>query len=230
MNNKLLIKILPIFIVTSSLVLAGVFTYSIAPKPSHAETTTPVRVLGVAAPSPSPIFSPTPSPKIIILVSPKPTPLKSPVVPISPTPQPSPSAKVENTVPSSPQPTNTPSPSASVAPSPSPSPSLSPTPLVSQINVQIKTPDTNSAFSLQIEDGINACDLMTKAKNEGKISSLTLDDSYLATFHTLLVKEINGLKDNWTFTVNGESPMGCSLVNLKDKDQIIWEFIIWGGQ
>ncbi len=114
---------------------------------------------------------------------------------------------------------STPNPSPP-APAPTPPPSLT----TAIVSVTIITPNPTSNFTVLLEDGFNVCDVLIKAKNEGKISSLTLDDSYLSTYKSLYVYEINGFANNWTFTVNGESPLGCSLYFPKDKDTIVWKF------
>lgn len=112
----------------------------------------------------------------------------------------------------------------SAAPLP-PSPTSTPVAVVSIVNVDIKTPDSSSSFSVEFKDGMNVCDVLQKAKDDGKISSLTIDDSYLSTLNSKYVYEINGYKNNWTFTVNGNSPLGCSLSNPKPNDIIVWKFL-----
>ena len=109
-------------------------------------------------------------------------------------------------------------------------PNLETTPLTSvpqtspTVSVAIIPPDATSNFAVVLEEAFNVCDVLVKAKNEEKISSLTLDDSYLSTYKSLYVYEINGFANNWTFTVNGGSPLGCSLYFPKDKDTIVWKF------
>ena len=71
---------------------------------------------------------------------------------------------------------------------------------------------------------MNVCDVLKKAKDLGKISSLALDDSYMSNMNSLYVREMNGLSNNWTFKVNGNSPLGCSLYQVKPNDQIVWKF------
>lgn len=222
--KKLKAKMLPILIVILGLSFAGFSSYFLQTHfvPSHTET-----VLGVSS------ASPTPNPSPVVSTTPKPVFIKSPTPTSTPTPTPIPAPSSEPktyitnnyiTV------ISTPAPTPVSSPTPVPTPSLAPTPapIVASVNIEIKASGTSSSFILQIEEGINACEVLVKAKNEGKIASVTLDDSYLATFNTLLVSEINGLSNYWVFTVNGESPMGCSLVSLKSDDQIIWEFINGG--
>ena len=93
------------------------------------------------------------------------------------------------------------------------------------MNVDIKTPDSSSSFSVELTDGMSVCDVLQKAKDDGKISSLTIDDSYLSTLKSKYVSEINKYKNNWTFTVNGNSPLGCSLSYPKPNDIIVWKFL-----
>lgn len=240
--NKILFKILPTLIIINGVVIAGFATYFLYFQISKSHTRIPIKnevknnqshVLGVGSTSPE--FTPKPKSTSTPLRSPE---IKPNILVITPTPTsvPTPSSEASETktiitnyyitqVISTPSatPTSTPTPTPSATPSPAPAPALS------VISMEIKTPDTDSNFTIEVEDGINACDLLVKAKTEGKISSLTLDDSYLATFNTLLVTEINGFSNYWVFKVNGESPMGCSLINLKNNDQIVWEFIKGGG-
>ena len=90
------------------------------------------------------------------------------------------------------------------------------------IHMQIAEPDGTLNFSLPVRG--NVCDELTEAKNEGKIHSVTFDSSYMGSMHSLYVKEINGYTNNWTFTVNEQSPQGCSLVLPKAGDNIVWKF------
>ena len=71
---------------------------------------------------------------------------------------------------------------------------------------------------------MTACDVLQKAKDAGKLKSVTFDDSYMATMHSRYISEINGFANNWTFTVNGSSPLGCSLSQPKPNDTIVWKF------
>lgn len=232
---NLLYKFLPVLLITNSLFLAGFvsnfFRTQIAS--NHQEE----KVLGVtlASPTPSRVPATQPSPRISSLPKLIPTPASTPTPKPTSTSTPEPKTIITNnyyTIAASPSPNPIPSltPTPTPSPTPSPTPISTPTPIpVNSINIEIKTPQSDTNFDLQIEDGINACDGLVKAKNEGKISSLGLDDSYLSTFNTLLVREINGLSNYWVFTVNGKSPMGCSLVSLHNHDQIVWEFIDGGN-
>jgi hypothetical protein len=99
-----------------------------------------------------------------------------------------------------------------------------PTSVVSFVNVQIQMPDAILNFSIELKQEMNVCDVLQKAKDEDKIKSLTFDDSYLSAYKSRYVYEINGYKNNWTFTVNGNSPLGCSLSTPKANNMIIWKF------
>jgi hypothetical protein len=95
---------------------------------------------------------------------------------------------------------------------------------VPTVNIQIIEPDGNFSFTVTLHDGNTICDSLTDAKLEGKIKSVTIDDSYMSSLHSAYVKEINGFTNNWTFTVNGQSPRGCSLYTPKSGDMIVWKF------
>lgn len=231
-------KIWPLAIVITGLLLSASITFAsfsiitrkevIAQKP--VETQAVLGLKASASTTPTAIPSLEPSPIIVkIIPSPKPsikpTPTtiatSAPVVISQSNPNP------QNTSPIIIQIVSTPSPSPSSSPSPSPSPSLepSPSPVVRTVAVEIKQPDATLNFDLEITNEMNVCQVMQKAKDQGKINSISISDKYLESFGTLFVEEINGYKNNWTFTVNGESPNGCSLVTLKNGDKVAWEFL-----
>lgn len=108
---------------------------------------------------------------------------------------------------------------------PQPTSTPMPTVVVKIVNLQIQTPDGTSNFTVTLKDGANVCDILQTAKDVGKITSLTLDDSYLSAYKSKYVLEMNGYRNNWTFTVNGASPLGCSLSNPKPNDIIVWKFL-----
>ncbi len=103
-------------------------------------------------------------------------------------------------------------------------PTTAPTAVVSTVTVEVKIPDAPASFSVELKDGMNVCDVLQKAKDTGKINSLSFDDSYLSAYHSRYVSEINGYRNNWTFSINGNSPLGCSLANPKPNDTIVWKF------
>ncbi|HSW88421.1 MAG TPA: DUF4430 domain-containing protein [Candidatus Saccharimonadales bacterium] len=221
-------KLLPYLILVVCLAIAGLITYTLAPKP---------KIAGIATTKTNPIspFTPTPSstePTVTIHVRNGFTPR---VLPTSwgrkpfPTLTETPTVTVTyiNTVPTT-QPTlpiitatpipQTPTPSLTLTISPTPTQTLN------TVSLQLKTPDTTSNATITLKDGANVCDVLDEAKNEGKISSVTFDDSYMSSLHSKYVSEINGYKNNWTFTINGSAPLGCSLFHPKPNDSIVWKF------
>lgn len=117
---------------------------------------------------------------------------------------------------------------AQLSPTPLPqstiTPMSQPTKTIETVTVQIIEPDGTSNFQVMLHSGNTVCDILQTAKSEEKIKSLTLDNSYMDSLHSAYVKELNGYKDNWTFTINGTSPLGCSLASPKPNDNIIWKF------
>lgn len=223
-------EILSILVILSSLLFAGSITYAFAPRsttttqPAQEEATTvvtkqqeinyspfiaqptqPQQVLGTKTKTVSPSLTPIPSSNTS-------TPTNNPTTP------PVPIIVVHNiTQVVSPTPSQTPEPTPTIVPSPSPASQT--------VSIEINSPSEKSNFTIDITDNMNACQILQKAKEEGKITSLTLDDKYLESFGTLLVAEMNGYSNNWVFTVNGESPMGCSLSFPKSGDQIVWNYL-----
>lgn len=92
------------------------------------------------------------------------------------------------------------------------------------VYVQIIDPDGTGSFEVKLNPGDDLCANLVEAKAEGKIRSLTIDDSYLAVFHSRYIREINGFSNNWTVEVNGIKPKGCSLYKPKVYDHIKWAF------
>ena len=115
--------------------------------------------------------------------------------------------------------------SPTMTPSPMPTTTATPTPLPNpKITLEIIFPSETLNLSEEIKNGSTVCDLLSQAKDEGKIQSLTIDNSYLPTLKSAYVYEINGYKNNWTFTVNETSPRGCSLSFPKPNDIVVWKF------
>lgn len=226
LNSKLL-KIWPLAVVITGLLLSASITFASFTLQTKREVIIerPVEkaVLGIeASPSATPVPSIEPSPSVLTIIAPPKPPIKpspSAAAVSSPAATPAP----QNPVPVIIQVVSTPTPTAS--PSPSPSLEPSPTPVAQKVSIEIKQPDSQINFDLEITEGINVCQAMQKAKDEGKINSISISDKYLESFGTLFVEEINGYKNNWVFTVNGESPNGCSLVTLKNGDKVAWEFL-----
>ena len=92
------------------------------------------------------------------------------------------------------------------------------------VSLKIIEPDGTRSFDVALHAGDTLCDNLKEAKAEGEIRARTLDDSYLPSFLSLYVREINGHSNNWTFTVDGTSPRGCSLYQLHAGDSIVWKF------
>lgn len=92
------------------------------------------------------------------------------------------------------------------------------------VSVEIKAPDGTSTFAVDYSDGMDVCAVLQKAKDSGKIKSVTFSDEYMSTLRSKYVSEINGFANNWTFSVNGSSPLGCSLSQPKPNDTIVWKF------
>lgn len=108
-------------------------------------------------------------------------------------------------------------------PTPEPSATPTPTPESETVTLRIEAPAGAVNLTLPLSND-NVCDLLLRARMEGKINSVTLDDSYLPTLKSAYVVEINGYRNNWTFTVNGQSPRGCSLYQPKSGDVVVWKF------
>jgi hypothetical protein len=74
--------------------------------------------------------------------------------------------------------------------------------------------------------GANACNLLTRARDAGQISSVTISDRFQSSLHSLFVEEINGLRDNWVYQINGKTaPFGCthpSAPAIKAGDTVTW--------
>lgn len=224
-------KIWPFAIVITGLMLSASITFAsfsfsakrevVIEKPTESKSVLGLEV--TVSPTPSPIPSTAASLTATNAYKATPTPKPSATPVAVPTP-------VTNSNPQNPTPVivqiiSTPAPVASLTPEATPTSEPSPSPVAQKIAVEIKQPDAQMNFELEIIEGIDACAALQKAKDEGKINSLTISDKYLESFGTLLIEEINGYKNNWVFTVNGESPNGCSLINLKNGDKVVWEFL-----
>lgn len=205
------------------LLSSGLFFKSVLLPAKPQPETQKTEVLGenvIASPSPSPSAKPSASAKPSLKPS-----VKAVTPSISPSPSPSPAASAVSGSSSGSSPavlgtSTSPSPSASSNPSPSVSPSPSPSPAAQIVNIDVQ----GSGFTVEISGDLNVCQVMQRARDQGKISSLTLDDSYMSSMNSQYVREINGMSNNWTFKVNGNSPLGCSLYQVKPNDQIVWKF------
>src|SRR3989344_1605353 len=70
------------------------------------------------------------------------------------------------------------------------------TPAEHTVHMKIVAPDGTSEFEVDLRDGEDLCENIEEAKSEGHIRSLTMDNSYLETFGSRYVREINGYSNN----------------------------------
>ena len=94
-----------------------------------------------------------------------------------------------------------------------------------QVNLKI---NGSPVGSIDLSEGANQCDVLTLAKDQGKISSLLM--KYDNSLGTHGVYQINGQgKENsiwWTYKVNGQSPsQGCSYIKANSGDSAEWEYV-----
>lgn len=148
------------------------------------------------------------------------------------TPSPTPTAVVkrdteESTIPTK-VPTTVPTQTATSANTSTASntPTNTPAPQVAtrQVNLSI---NGSGVGSVTVNEGANHCDVLSKAVEQGKISSLNMkfDENY----GSYGVYQINGIgKDNavwWVFKVNGASPnQGCSHIKVNNGETAEWEY------
>lgn len=104
-------------------------------------------------------------------------------------------------------------------------PTVTPTQISAAVEVTISQPDGTSTFNIAWHEGMNVCDVIKQAKAAGHITSLTLDESYIASMKSPYIYEINGYKDNWVFEVNGKPTLGCALVTIEQDDHVMWKYI-----
>lgn len=110
-------------------------------------------------------------------------------------------------------------------PSPTSISNQTPTPQKNQVNVSI---NNQTSFTVVVDEGLNQCDVLKKALEQGKISSLKMQ--YNSTYGSYAVYQINGIgKENavwWTYKVNGVPPtQGCSYIKANHSDNIEWTYI-----
>jgi len=233
-------NILPVGVALFVLVFAGSVAYFIAPKPQPEVATSHQDSKKVAMAPKEKIATPsvTPATEKVLGAAVYQDVTSAPVAPTTTTTQNTSTSNTQTTTTttSSSQPANTTSSSNSTqqtapqtntaAPTSTPILTAAPTaaPVSNTVSMQVQDPGGNSSFTVTLNSGANACDVLQEAKNEGKISSVTFDDSYMSTMHSRYITEINGYANNWTFTVDGSSPDGCSLINPKPNDTIVWKF------
>lgn len=92
------------------------------------------------------------------------------------------------------------------------------------VNLQLKSPAGSSQYAVKLIAITDACTILTAARDQGYVKSVTIDNSYLSTLKSAYVREINGYYNNWTFKVNGASPKGCSLASITTGDTVVWEY------
>ncbi len=85
----------------------------------------------------------------------------------------------------------------------------------------------SSVGTVEIPEGANQCDVLTRAKDQGKIASLLM--KFDTSLETNGVYQINGVgKENtvwWVYNVNGKSPaQGCSYIKANNDDEVAWEY------
>lgn len=104
-------------------------------------------------------------------------------------------------------------------------PTVSSTLAIETVAVTLVQPNGTQNLIVTWRKDMNACDVLEQAKEEGAIASLTLDESYVSTFKSPYVYEINGYKNNWVFEINGKTALGCALVTIEKDDVIEWTYL-----
>lgn len=105
-----------------------------------------------------------------------------------------------------------------------PQPTTAPAKQTFQVSLKI---NGSSVGNVDMEEGNNQCDVLSRAKDQGKISQLLM--KYDNNLGTNGVYQINGIgKDNavwWVYKVNGASPtQGCSHIKANSGDTVEWEY------
>lgn len=109
---------------------------------------------------------------------------------------------------------------------PTSTPTSAPAQAAKTFQVSLKINDS-SVGNVDVQEGGNQCDVLTRAKDQGKISQLLMKyDNNLGTYG---IYQINGQgQENsvwWTYKVNGASPsQGCSLVKANSGDSVEWKY------
>lgn len=78
-----------------------------------------------------------------------------------------------------------------------------------------------TAGEVTVQAGGNHCDVLTAARDQGIIQSV--DMRWYEQYGSYFVEKINGIGGNWTYKVNGTSPLGCSGVQAHNGDTVHWE-------
>jgi hypothetical protein len=105
-----------------------------------------------------------------------------------------------------------------------PQPTSAPAVKTFQVNLKI---NGSSVGNVDMQEGNNQCDVLSRAKDQGKISSLTM--RYINDLGTYGVYQINGIgQENtvwWVYKINGQSPsQGCSYIKANSGDSVEWEY------
>lgn len=104
-----------------------------------------------------------------------------------------------------------------------------PTPAPQKLQYQVSLSINGEAsFSVEVPEGSNQCDVLSRALDQGKISSLNM--RYDSNYGTYAVYQINEIgKENsvwWVYKVNGQSPsQGCSYIKVNNSDNIEWKYV-----
>jgi hypothetical protein len=85
-------------------------------------------------------------------------------------------------------------------------------------------PGGSTSYAVILSGPTDACRILSLAKAQGKIKSVTIDSTYRQQYGSDYVSEINGYKDAWQVKVNGISPKGCSLVSVTKGDTVTWMY------
>lgn len=158
------------------------------------------------------------------------TPAPAPTSQISLLPSPSPSL--------SPSPSPTSLPKTAIKPSPIPTPTSTPAPTPTPVPANSSSTEANKprvqlsingggSLSVEVSDGNNQCDVLSKALEQGKISQLNM--RYDSNYGSYAVYQINNLGSEstvrWVYKVNGQSPnLGCSYIKANSGDNIEWSY------
>lgn len=140
---------------------------------------------------------------------------------------PSPSPKQSQQTQSSTQNTQqhqSPSPSTAAGQSQQPTPTTNTSNQTFQITLKV---NGSTAGDVNVPSGSNQCDVLTKALDQGKISSLNM--KYDNNYGSYAVYQINGIGNPssvwWGYKVNGQSPSkGCSYISANSGEVIEWDY------
>lgn len=101
-----------------------------------------------------------------------------------------------------------------------------PTQAIKTFQVSLKI-NGSAVGAVDVQEGNNQCDVLSKAKDQGRISQLFM--KYESTLGTYGVYQINGQGSEnvvwWTYKVNGTAPtQGCSYIKANSGDNVEWEY------